>query len=71
MTDSIGTGFRAERRCGRGRSVGVGKTTLAHTVTTSLRSNVQWAVCTESSQSIPLGVFAHGSALQLRATRLP
>ena len=39
-------------------AVGVGKTTLARTVTTSLRSNVQWAVCTESSQSIPLGVFA-------------
>jgi DNA-binding CsgD family transcriptional regulator len=39
-------------------AAGVGKTTLARAVTTSLRSNVQWAVCTESSQSIPLGVFA-------------
>jgi DNA-binding CsgD family transcriptional regulator len=39
-------------------AVGVGKTTLARTVTASLRSNVQWAACTESSQGIPLGVFA-------------
>ncbi|AGB23016.1 response regulator containing a CheY-like receiver domain and an HTH DNA-binding domain [Mycobacterium sp. JS623] len=39
-------------------AAGVGKTTLARNVTASLRSNVQWAVCTESSQRIPLGVFA-------------
>src|SRR6202011_2741291 len=38
---------------------GVGKPTLAHTVTASLRSEVQWVGCTESSRSIPLGVFAH------------
>ena len=39
-------------------AAGVGKTTLARTVTTSLRSKVHWAACTESSRSIPLGVFA-------------
>jgi DNA-binding NarL/FixJ family response regulator len=38
---------------------GVGKTTLARTVTASLRSEVHWVACTESSRSIPLGVFAH------------
>jgi DNA-binding CsgD family transcriptional regulator len=37
---------------------GVGKTTLARTVTESLRSTVRWVACTESSRSIPLGVFA-------------
>lgn len=37
---------------------GVGKTTLARTVTSSMPS-VRWAVCTESSRSIPLGAFAH------------
>ncbi len=37
---------------------GVGKTTLARTVTASLRSKVNWAACTESSRSIPLGAFA-------------
>jgi DNA-binding CsgD family transcriptional regulator len=40
-------------------AAGVGKTTLAHTVTASLRSDVNWVGCTESSRSIPLGVFAH------------
>ena len=40
-------------------SAGVGKTTLARAVTASLRSDVQWVGCTESSRSIPLGVFAH------------
>lgn len=39
-------------------SAGVGKTTLARAVTASLRSQVHWAACTESSRSIPLGVFA-------------
>jgi DNA-binding NarL/FixJ family response regulator len=38
---------------------GVGKTTLARTVTESLRLKVHWVACTESSRSIPLGVFAH------------
>ncbi|MBV9090410.1 MAG: AAA family ATPase [Mycobacteriaceae bacterium] len=38
---------------------GVGKTTLARTVTKSLHSKVHWVACTESSRSIPLGVFAH------------
>jgi DNA-binding CsgD family transcriptional regulator len=40
-------------------AAGVGKTTLARTVTATLRSDVQWVACTESSRSIPLGVFAH------------
>ena len=39
-------------------AAGVGKTTLARTVTESLRSAVHWVACTESSRSIPLGVFA-------------
>jgi DNA-binding NarL/FixJ family response regulator len=39
-------------------SAGVGKTTLARAVTTSLRSMVHWAACTESSRGIPLGAFA-------------
>jgi DNA-binding NarL/FixJ family response regulator len=39
-------------------AAGVGKTTLARTVTASLRSQVRWVACTESSRSIPLGVFA-------------
>jgi DNA-binding NarL/FixJ family response regulator len=39
-------------------AAGVGKTTLARTVTASLRSKVCWAACTESSRSIPLGAFA-------------
>lgn len=36
---------------------GVGKTTLARTVTETLPSAVHWAACTESSQTIPLGAF--------------
>ena len=36
---------------------GVGKTTLARTVTDKLSSAVHWAACTESSQTIPLGAF--------------
>jgi DNA-binding NarL/FixJ family response regulator len=39
-------------------AAGVGKTTLARTVTDSLPSQVHWVACTESSRSIPLGVFA-------------
>ncbi|WP_433734034.1 LuxR C-terminal-related transcriptional regulator [Nocardia sp. CA-129566] len=39
-------------------AAGVGKTTLARLVTSALGSPVRWAACTESSQSIPLGVFA-------------
>jgi tetratricopeptide (TPR) repeat protein len=38
---------------------GVGKTTLARIVTKSLTATVHWVACTESSRSIPLGVFAH------------
>ncbi|AFM18234.1 response regulator containing a CheY-like receiver domain and an HTH DNA-binding domain [Mycolicibacterium chubuense NBB4] len=40
-------------------AAGVGKTTLARSVTESLRSQVHWVASTESSRSIPLGVFAH------------
>ena len=40
-------------------SAGVGKTTLARTVTKSLPAKVHWVGCTESSRSIPLGAFAH------------
>jgi DNA-binding CsgD family transcriptional regulator len=38
---------------------GVGKTTLARTITKSLPWKVHWVACTESSRSIPLGIFAH------------
>ena len=37
---------------------GVGKTTLARTVTQSLSAEVHWAACTETSRGIPLGAFA-------------
>ncbi|GAY18491.1 LuxR C-terminal-related transcriptional regulator [Mycobacterium sp. shizuoka-1] len=37
---------------------GVGKTTLARSVTASLPGRVRWAACTTSSRSIPLGAFA-------------
>ena len=37
---------------------GVGKTTLARSVTSTFRTDVRWAACTESSRSIPLGAFA-------------
>ncbi|MDI3314658.1 MAG: LuxR C-terminal-related transcriptional regulator [Mycobacterium sp.] len=40
-------------------AAGVGKTTLARTVTASLRSQVRWMACTESSRTIPLGAMAH------------
>jgi replication-associated recombination protein RarA len=39
-------------------AAGVGKTTLARTVTKSLRSQVHWTACTKFSQSISLGIFA-------------
>jgi DNA-binding CsgD family transcriptional regulator len=39
-------------------AAGVGKTTLARTVTESLSTPVQWVACTETSRGIPLGVFA-------------
>ncbi|WP_040700857.1 helix-turn-helix transcriptional regulator [Nocardia vinacea] len=39
-------------------AAGVGKTTLARLVTSALGTPVRWAACTESSQAIPLGVFA-------------
>ncbi|MDF0528800.1 LuxR C-terminal-related transcriptional regulator [Tsukamurella sp. 8F] len=37
---------------------GVGKTTLARRVADGLGPAVRWAACTESSQGVPLGVFA-------------
>ncbi len=40
-------------------AAGVGKTTLARTVTSTLTNKVHWTACTESSRSIPLGAFAH------------
>jgi ABC-type transport system involved in cytochrome c biogenesis ATPase subunit len=40
-------------------AAGVGKSTLARAVTATLRSDVNWVGCTESSRSIPLGAFAH------------
>ncbi|MCV7178362.1 LuxR C-terminal-related transcriptional regulator [Mycolicibacterium sphagni] len=39
-------------------AAGVGKTTLARSVTASLPGRTRWAACTTSSSSIPLGVFA-------------
>jgi DNA-binding NarL/FixJ family response regulator len=39
-------------------AAGVGKTTLARTVTASLRSELRWIACTETSRSIPLGAVA-------------
>lgn len=38
---------------------GVGKTTLARSVTQSLPARVRWVAGTESARSLPLGVFAH------------
>ena len=51
---------------------GLGKTTLARAVTDSLRSPVQWVASTQSSRSIPLGVFSHlvGSTGSRDATAL-
>ncbi|MFW0795026.1 LuxR C-terminal-related transcriptional regulator [Gordonia sp. CPCC 205515] len=37
---------------------GVGKTTLARTVSADVDGPVHWAACTESSKAIPLGAFA-------------
>lgn len=39
-------------------AAGVGKTTLARTVTETLLTPVHWVACTETSRSIPLGAFA-------------
>jgi DNA-binding NarL/FixJ family response regulator len=38
---------------------GVGKTTLARSVTESLTTTVHWVAGTECARSIPLGIFAH------------
>jgi DNA-binding NarL/FixJ family response regulator len=58
--DAVRSTLTSREKCGVVvfGAAGVGKTTLAREVTGSLRSNVHWAVCTESSRSIPLGVFA-------------
>jgi DNA-binding NarL/FixJ family response regulator len=40
-------------------AAGVGKTTLARSVTQSLPAPVRWVAGTESARSLPLGVFAH------------
>jgi DNA-binding NarL/FixJ family response regulator len=40
-------------------AAGVGKTTLARSVTQSLPARVRWVAGTESARSLPLGVFAH------------
>jgi DNA-binding NarL/FixJ family response regulator len=58
--DAIRSALTATDSCGvvLVGAAGVGKTTLARTVTASLRSNVRWAACTESSRNIPLGAFA-------------
>lgn len=39
-------------------AAGIGKTTLSKLVTSTLDAPVRWVACTESSQAIPLGVFA-------------
>lgn len=38
---------------------GVGKTTLARSVTQSLRVPAHWVAGTESARTVPLGIFAH------------
>jgi DNA-binding NarL/FixJ family response regulator len=58
--EAIRSALRGGESCGAilFGAAGVGKTTLARTVTASLQSKVNWAACTESSRSIPLGAFA-------------
>jgi DNA-binding CsgD family transcriptional regulator len=58
--EAIRTALSAGETCGAilVGPAGVGKTTLARTVTASLRAKVNWAACTETSRSIPLGAFA-------------
>jgi DNA-binding CsgD family transcriptional regulator len=58
--EAIRTALGAGETCGAilVGSAGVGKTTLARTVTASLRAKVNWAACTETSRNIPLGAFA-------------
>ena len=47
---------------------GVGKTTLARSVTQSLPTRVHWVAGTESARSIPLGVSLTSSARPPPAT---
>ena len=58
--EAVRTALGAGETCGAilVGPAGVGKTTLARTVTASLRAKVNWAACTETSRSIPLGAFA-------------
>jgi DNA-binding CsgD family transcriptional regulator len=58
--EAIRTALDAGETCGAilVGPAGVGKTTLARTVTGSLRAKVNWAACTETSRNIPLGAFA-------------
>src|ERR1700751_3298848 len=58
--EAIRTALGAGETCGAilVGPAGVGKTTLARTVTASLSAKVNWAACTETSRSIPLGAFA-------------
>jgi DNA-binding CsgD family transcriptional regulator len=58
--EAIRTALGAGETCGAilVGPAGVGKTTLARSVTASLRAKVNWAACTETSRSIPLGAFA-------------
>jgi DNA-binding CsgD family transcriptional regulator len=58
--EAIRTALGAGETCGAivVGPAGVGKTTLARAVTASLHAKVNWAACTETSRSIPLGAFA-------------
>ena len=58
--EAIRTALGARETCGAilVGPAGVGKTTLARTVTASMRAKVNWAACTETSRGIPLGAFA-------------
>src|ERR1700757_1781661 len=58
--EAIRTALGAGETCGAilVGPAGVGKTTLARSVTASLRVKVNWAACTETSRNIPLGAFA-------------
>jgi DNA-binding CsgD family transcriptional regulator len=58
--EAVRTALGAGETCGAilVGPAGVGKTTLARTVTASLHAKVNWAACTETSRSIPLGAFA-------------
>lgn len=56
----VQTALRARDVCGvvLVGPAGVGKTTLARSAISTMSPEVRWAACTQSSQHIPLGVFA-------------